>query len=139
LVQKNSWALWCCRSRISRRAASVWRPASVTQRVSTPLAKDPSTPGIGFHDHFVTIYDQRSEAESKEKHSVCDPMPELIITSPYVHSRVDSNIFTYARVDFILQGLWIWPLDQSFAEKRREKTFVICRICYTIYMEWFFR
>ncbi len=32
------------------------------------------------------------EAEFKEKHSVWDPMPEL--TSPYVHSRVDSNTFT---------------------------------------------
>ncbi len=39
-------------------------------------------------------YDQRSETESKEKHSVCDPMPELTMTSPYVHSRVDSNTFT---------------------------------------------
>ncbi len=35
-----------------------------------------------------------SEAESKEKHGVWDPMPELTITSPYVHSRVDSNTFT---------------------------------------------
>jgi hypothetical protein len=43
-----------------------------------------------------------SEAESKEKHGVWDPMPELTITSPYVHSRVDSNTFTMgnpARVD----------------------------------------
>ncbi len=35
-----------------------------------------------------------TEAESKEKHGVWDPMPELTITSPYVHSRVDSNTFT---------------------------------------------
>jgi hypothetical protein len=35
-----------------------------------------------------------SEAESKGKHGVLDPMPELTITSPYVHSRVDSNTFT---------------------------------------------
>ncbi len=34
------------------------------------------------------------EAESKEKHGVWDPMPELTITSFYVHSRVDSNTFT---------------------------------------------
>jgi hypothetical protein len=33
------------------------------------------------------------EAESKEKHEVLDPMPELTIASPYVHSRVDSNTF----------------------------------------------
>jgi hypothetical protein len=32
--------------------------------------------------------------EFKEKHGVWDPMPELTITSPYVHSRVDSNTFT---------------------------------------------
>ncbi len=28
-----------------------------------------------------------SEAESKEKHGVWDPVPELTITSPYVHSN----------------------------------------------------
>jgi hypothetical protein len=46
------------------------------------------------------------------------PMLELTITSPCVHSRVDSNTFTmhghgqpYARVDFIPhQGLWFWLL-----------------------------
>ncbi len=35
-----------------------------------------------------------SEAESKDKHGVWDPMPELTLTSTYVHSRVDSNTFT---------------------------------------------
>jgi hypothetical protein len=44
-----------------------------------------------------------SEAESKEKQGVWDPVPELTITSPYVHSRVDFNTFyhdqLYARVD----------------------------------------
>jgi hypothetical protein len=39
-------------------------------------------------------HDTTSEAESKEKHSVWDPVPELTITSPYVHSRIDSNTFT---------------------------------------------
>jgi hypothetical protein len=33
------------------------------------------------------------EAESKEKHGVWDLLPVLTITSPYVHSRVDSNTF----------------------------------------------
>jgi hypothetical protein len=33
-------------------------------------------------------------AESKEKHGVWDPMPELILTSLYVHSRVDSKTLT---------------------------------------------
>ncbi len=66
------------------------------------------------------------EAEYKEKHGVCmGPyrMPELTITSPYVHSRVDSiHIYhgqPYSRVDFNprpewtispSQGLRIWPL-----------------------------
>jgi hypothetical protein len=36
----------------------------------------------------------RTEAESKEKHGVWDPIPELTLTSSYVHSRVDSNTFT---------------------------------------------
>jgi hypothetical protein len=31
--------------------------------------------------------DDYAEAESKEKHGVWDPMPELTITSPYVHYR----------------------------------------------------
>jgi hypothetical protein len=47
-----------------------------------------------FHDHYGTFYDQRSEAESKEKHGACDPMPELTITSLYIQSSVDSNTFT---------------------------------------------
>ncbi len=34
------------------------------------------------------------EAESKEKYGVWDPMQELTIPSPYVHSRVYSNTFT---------------------------------------------
>jgi hypothetical protein len=73
-----------------------------------------------------------AETEFKEKHGVWDPMLELTmtITSPYVHSRVDSNTFTmgigqpYARVDlnptpestlFPSQGFWIWPLISSRA------------------------
>ncbi len=57
-------------------------------------------------------------------HPIWDSMPELIITSPYVHSTVDFNTFTmgieqpsqirpkpYARVDFIpLSG----TLDLAF-------------------------
>jgi hypothetical protein len=37
-----------------------------------------------------------TEAETKEKHGVWDPRQELIITSTYVYSRVDSNKFTMA-------------------------------------------
>jgi hypothetical protein len=39
-------------------------------------------------------YEAGPEAESKEKRGVWDPMLELTIISPYVHSRVDSNTFT---------------------------------------------
>jgi hypothetical protein len=59
-----------------------------------------------------------SEAESKEKHDVWDPMLELTITSPYVdcgynltlcrlHSRLQHIMYhgqPYARVDLILQS-----------------------------------
>ncbi len=41
------------------------------------------------------IFDLELGAESKEKHGVWDPiMPELTITTPYIHSRVDSNTLT---------------------------------------------
>jgi hypothetical protein len=67
-------------------------------------------------------------------------MPELTITSPYVHSRVDYNTFTtgnpmpestltlcqsrpypFARVAYIppSQGLWIWPLVTGFNDSRQ--------------------
>jgi hypothetical protein len=38
----------------------------------------------------ISPYKYCTEAESKEKHGVWDPMPELTITSPYVYS----NTFT---------------------------------------------
>jgi hypothetical protein len=38
---------------------------------------------------------ERLEAKSKEKRGVRDPKSELIITTPYVHSRVDSNTFKW--------------------------------------------
>jgi hypothetical protein len=41
----------------------------------------------------IQVFQSSSEAESKEKHGIWDPMPELTITSPYVHSRIDSNTF----------------------------------------------
>ncbi len=34
-----------------------------------------------------------TDAESKEKHGVWGPEPELTLNSPYVHSRVESNTF----------------------------------------------
>ncbi len=48
-----------------------------------------------------------AEAESKEKHGVCDPMSELTVTSPYVHSKTPKHIYhgqSFARVDFIPQS-----------------------------------
>jgi hypothetical protein len=71
------------------------------------------------------------EAESKEKHGVWDPMPELTITSPYVHSRVDYNAFTMdignpmpestltlcqSRLYPLVRDLGIWLLDSSGGE-----------------------
>ncbi len=58
-----------------------------------------------------------------------NPKKNMVITLPYVHSRVDSNTFTmggqpYARVGLNpvpkstlspSQGLWIWPLYPSTA------------------------
>jgi hypothetical protein len=47
-----------------------------------------------------------TEAESNEKRGAWDPMSELTITSPYLHSRVQ-HIYhgqPYARVDFIPQS-----------------------------------
>jgi hypothetical protein len=40
------------------------------------------------------LYYSTTEAEYKEKLGVWDRMPELTITLPYVHSRVDYNTFT---------------------------------------------
>ncbi len=59
-----------------------------------------------------------SEAESKEKHFVLDPMPEPTITSSYFQSRVDSNTFIIGNpipesTFSPSQGLWIWPLGKE--------------------------
>jgi hypothetical protein len=48
-----------------------------------------------------------TEAESKEKHGVWDPLPELTITSPYALQSRLQHIYQgqlYARVDFIPQS-----------------------------------
>jgi hypothetical protein len=71
---------------------------------------------ICSHTHYAP------EAESKEKHGVWDPMQELIITSPYVHSRVDSNTFTMGNhmpesTLYHSQGVWIWPLVPGCRKK----------------------
>jgi hypothetical protein len=59
----------------------------------------------------------RSEAESKEKHGVWDPIPELTITSRYVHARVDSNTFTMGNpMPESTLTLWqcrLYPLDRD--------------------------
>jgi hypothetical protein len=58
-------------------------------------------------------------------------MPELNITSPYVHTRVDSNTFTLRNpmpqsTSSPSQGLWIWPLD-SWPSTQRKTTLICCR------------
>jgi hypothetical protein len=63
-----------------------------------------------------------SVAESKEKHGVWDPMPELATNSPYVHSKVDSSTLTMGNpmsesTLSTSQGLWIWPLSTSSKQK----------------------
>jgi hypothetical protein len=40
--------------------------------------------------YFIKENDN-TEAESEEKHGVWDPMQELTITSPYVHSSPEST------------------------------------------------
>jgi hypothetical protein len=50
------------------------------------------------------------EAESKEKDGVWDPMPELTITSPYVHFRIDSNTF----IRTTLYQSRLYPLVSDF-------------------------
>jgi hypothetical protein len=56
--------------------------------------------------HFA----EKSIAESKEKHGVWNPMPELTITSPYVHSITSNMGQPYAIVDLSRgQGIRIWP------------------------------
>ncbi len=54
------------------------------------------------------------EAEFKEKHGVWSPMPELttpesIPTHLPWATLCQSRPLPYARVNFIPQGLWIWP------------------------------
>jgi hypothetical protein len=44
-------------------------------------------------DKYLSSRVSFSEAESIENMGVWDPMPELTITSPYVHSKVDSNTY----------------------------------------------
>jgi hypothetical protein len=81
------------------------------------------------------MFCSKSEAESKEKHGVWDPMPGLTITSPYVHSRVDSSTFTMdnpmPELTLTLcqkstlsptQGLGIWPLLTRFNMKKIKNT-----------------
>ncbi len=82
--------------------------------------------------HTLTPNDSLARDRIKEKYGVWDPMPELTLTSSYVHSRVNSNTFTmsnptvYARVDRYpmpeltfspSQGIWIWPEIATTAKK----------------------
>ncbi len=46
----------------------------------------------GKYQDYCNVCAARSRIQ--RKHGVWDPMPDLTIISPYVHSRVDSNTFT---------------------------------------------
>ncbi len=61
------------------------------------------------------------EAESKEKHGVWDLMPELTVTSPYVHSRVDSNTFKMGLGNRV-QRFWQNVVPGETGTKRLKKT-----------------
>jgi hypothetical protein len=60
----------------------------ISRVISFLLTNDRQPSVLRYTEYMFT------EAESKEKHGVWDPTPELTITSPYVHFRVDSNTFT---------------------------------------------
>ncbi len=59
-----------------------------TQKTQKTQKKPKKPTGLGYFKKnpgfFPTL---------KEKHGVWDPMPELTISSPHFHSRVDSNTF----------------------------------------------
>jgi hypothetical protein len=74
--------------------------SSDVQLLSGPYCDNCSIPAT-FHVRIHT------EAESKEKHCVCDLVPELTITFPYVHSRVNSNTFTMGNP--MLESSLTWP------------------------------
>ncbi len=55
------------------------------------------TTNLSFAANNLAWYVWNSEAESKEKHNVWVPMPELTTTSPYVHS----NTFTMGNLAYV--------------------------------------
>jgi hypothetical protein len=69
---------------------------NIKNRMVAPLLlRGTITEVLLSHAMESTIFPRgKPEAESIEKHGVWDPIPELTITSPYVHSRVDSITFT---------------------------------------------
>ncbi len=106
-------------SKLHKTRLKIWPKASICFFISlencgVPGSLSLSLPSGLFDIHIIKKSQKRLEAESKEKHGVWDPT--LTITSPYVHSRVDSNTFSMANPimpESTLspsQGLWIWPL-----------------------------
>ncbi len=69
-----------------------------------------------------------TEAESKETHGVWDPMPELTITTPYVHSSIDSNTFNsidvYLHTDIYLQDIY---MTRTKGNPIPESTLTLCQ------------
>jgi len=66
----------------------------------------------GFHNGMFVARDTseesrecRPEAESKEKHGVWDPMPELTITSPYVDTFTIGNPMPQSRLYLLVRDL----------------------------------
>ncbi len=93
----------------------------------------------GFHAVQVSFLNKlwcgeerdTSEAESKEKHGVWDPVPELTITSTLctLQSRpqhinmgnpmAESTLIPRSESTFSPQGFWIWPQKESKREVQR--------------------
>ncbi len=58
---------------------------------------------------FLCTFHVITEANPKGKHCVWDPTPELTISSPFVHSNVDSNTSTMGNP----KPEWTFTLCQS--------------------------
>jgi hypothetical protein len=84
-----------------------------------------------FCQNHWSLLTSHAEAEAKEKHGVWNSMPELTITSPHVHSRVDSNTFTmgnpclsqfYLLVIVRDLGFGLWKRMDSALPSTKEKS-----------------
>ncbi len=75
----------------------ICRPLDST--VSEDAGFEPRT--VATTEIAVRLYTTRLDLiHEKEKHGVRDPLPKLTITSPYVHSRVDSKLISTSSSHF---------------------------------------